>query len=330
MEEDEKFNEIYNELLKLNIDELEILKKESKKENGHVENIAVIGIIISIILIPCMFFIYAIGIVSISVCRNLTIILIGITCISIGVKMANATEYKKYNEYRGAFKEKVIKPMVSSFNKKLNYIFNSGINRYDYEDSNFEKFDIYSSEDSIEGNINNIELKMGEVLAEKTKYDRNYGTREYEIFQGLFAKIKIPKQFNTEIYIRRKYQDNLKNMKIEINDEEFNRYFYVYSSNNVEASQVLTQNLIEILLNFRKISNIGFDITLKNNYIYIRLHTGEIKKQSTMSYRNRNGSLFEPPNLNKEVLNKEEIYINYKILYSSFDLINKIVKEINR
>ena len=119
-------------------------------------------------------------------------------------------------------------------------------------------------------------------------------------------------------------------MKIEINDEEFNRYFYVYSSNNAEASQVLTQNLIEILLNFRKISNIDFDITLKNNYIYIRLHTGEIKKQSTMSYRNRNGSLFEPPNLNKEVLNREEIYINYKILYFSFDLINKIVKETNR
>lgn len=325
---EKKFEKIYNEILKVNIDELELLKGESNKEKNKPIITLITIMILSAVVYTSMIIFYNKGIISLSVYRILSIILLGILCISAGIKLAKQTEYKTYMEYRKLFKYKIIKPILESFNENLKYYPESGISTIEYNDFKAEKFDIFISEDILKGNINNIGVKIGEVLTERVTYDKDYGEKEIKVFEGLFAKIEIPKQFETEIYIRKQFQQDLNNMKIEMDAGEFNDVFHIYSPDKTKAFEVLTSDFMELLLDFRKKIKIEYDITLKDNIIYIRFHTGKIKYQSQMSNRIRAGGVFEPPEFNKEIMNKENLYHDYAIFYTCLNIINKILNKI--
>lgn len=270
------------------------------------------------------------GIINFSVYRILSIILLGIVIICGGFNLSKSkqTGYKPYMEYRKLFKQKIIKPILESFNENLKYYPDSGFSTREYNDFKAEKFDIFISEDILKGNINNIGVKIGEVLTERVTYDKDYGEKEIKVFEGLFAKIEIPKQFETEIYIRKQFQQDLNNMKIEMDAGEFNDVFHIYSPDKTKAFEVLTSDFMELLLDFRKKIKIEYDITLKDNIIYIRFHTGKIKYQSQMSNRIRAGGVFEPPEFNKEIMNKENLYHDYAIFYTCLNIINKILNKI--
>lgn len=324
----EKFEKIYNEISKLNTDDLELLKGESNKEKNKPVITLVVLMILSLFVYMFMIILYNKGIISLSVYRILSIILLGILCLGAGFKLAKQTEYKTYMEYRKNYKQKIIKPILESVNENLKYYPDSGISTIEYNDFKAEKFDIFISEDILRGNINNIGVRIGEVLTERVTYDKEGGEREIKIFEGLFAKIEIPKQFGTEIYIRKQFQQDLNNMKIEMDAGEFNDIFHVYSPDRIKTFEVLTSDFMELLLDFRKKIKIEYDITLKDNIIYIRFHTGKIKYQSQMSNRIRAGGIFEPPEFYKEIMNKENLYHDYAIFYVCLDIINKIVNKI--
>ena len=95
---EEKFEKIYNEILKLNIDELESLKcKTQKEKNAPLVTLAT-SIILGIIIYVVMIILYNKGIVSVLGFRMVTIILLGIICISAGCLVAEQTEYKTYHQ----------------------------------------------------------------------------------------------------------------------------------------------------------------------------------------------------------------------------------------
>lgn len=325
---EEKFEKIYNEILKLNIDELESLKwKTQKEKNAPLVTLAT-SIILGIIIYVVMIILYNKGIVSVLGFRMVSIILLGIICISAGCLATKQTEYKTYHQYRKSFKQKIIKPMFESLNENLRYYPDSSIGIIEHSEFRAEKYDGFYSEDILVGNIDNLKIKMGEVLTQEEFYDRDGNKSEKKIFEGLFATIEIPKKIETELYIRKQFQQDLKDMKIQMDSGEFNDLFYIYSPDKIKTFELLTSDFMEFLVDYRKKIKIEFDITIKNNFIYMRFHTGEIKYQSGMSYRIHAGSMFEPPETDKEIIDRENLYHDYAIFCVCLDMIDKIANKI--
>lgn len=329
---EQKFEEVYKEILKLNIDELELLRKKCKKEMNKPWITLFTAMALGVILELLMYILYNKYMISESFYSLIYIILYVIILITMSSKISEDTKYEKCEEYRSAFKRIIIKHLVHGINKELNYNPDKGINAEDYRIIETREFNVYNSDDLIQGNISNISIELAGVVAEDSASYIDSKNNDIKVFEGLFAKIEFPREFNTKIYIRSKikYENKLKNYKVELDSKEYNKVFWTYSldKDKVKVSQILTQDLIEVLLEFKNRTNINIDITIKNNCMYIRFHTGIIKKQTDMSRRLMTSSLFEPPEKNMEILDKKNLYENYKILHDCFCLINQILNEV--
>ena len=223
---------------------------------------------------------------------------------------AGITYYKDY-------KRKVINEMIKSFNKNVQYYHYLGLDMQDYIAGEFENlFNRYHSEDLIIGILeNDKKISIGEVRT-YIKYDDTY----ISAYKGIVAKIEIRKKINSKIYIKKDSKNIIKTkeiniQKVELDSQEFENLFNIYSDNKIIAMQILTSDVMNMLIDFYK--EIPFEITIKNNNIYIRFHTGE-------------ENLFENPSLYKEALDRDTLYKYYSILDFTFELINKIQDVINK
>lgn len=95
---------------------------------------------------------------------------------------------------------------------------------------------------------------------------------------------------------------------------EFEKEFNVYATNRIVGMQLLTSDVMEMLIDFKKKANIRYDIVIDNETIYLRFHCG---------------SLFEPRLLKKKVLDEKSLKSYYNILNFTYELTNKIIKVIN-
>lgn len=217
----------------------------------------------------------------------------------------------KARQYRDHFKSKIIKTLIKSFDTSLEYQPQNFMPQSVYEKAEFDTFTWYWSEDMVCGNIsNNCKLTMAEVHTSVTTKENSV-----TIFEGLFTEIKTPKPFNECIYIR---QNNKKvkfnNLKIQLDSKEFEDIFDVYSSNKIVAMQLLTSDVMQKLIEFYNETNILYEITIKDNYIYIEFYCGK---------------LFEVPNIEQFSLDKVNLYKYYEILDFTFQLSNMLVNLIN-
>ena len=101
---------------------------------------------------------------------------------------------------------------------------------YIYENAGYEYYDCYSSDDYFEAQINNkYSIQMAEVLTkEKREHeDANGEKREEEIieFNGLFAKIILDKNINSELRIMQNGKFLLDKNKLNMDSSEFEKIF---------------------------------------------------------------------------------------------------------
>ena len=171
--------------------------------------------------------------------------------------------------------------MVKNFFDEADYIPQKGISRYDYDEANYhESYNIYSSEDYIEGlidNKNKIELAEVETVEEKKEKDSdgNETTERTTKFHGLFAKIKLNKTTQNNLIISP--NSFIKGMgRLEMDSQEFEEYFDVWTKDKIMGMQMLTSDIMELLVDFRKRLNMNFDVRIFEDIIYIRLHIGPI------------------------------------------------------
>ena len=101
---EEKFNKIYEEIIKQNMEKLELLKKESNKEKNKAILTTIIGIMLYMIIYGLMIILYNKGMINLSTYRIITISLLGAIVIFFGCSLAGNTKYEKYDEYRKKFK----------------------------------------------------------------------------------------------------------------------------------------------------------------------------------------------------------------------------------
>lgn len=292
------FNEIYAEVLKNSKEELEDLRKKFL-----FRLLLTIGGAICLLIICFMFTNEFVGMIALFVAI--------IACIFI-IKGSQ-------NEYKSAYKEKVVRTFIKSYDENLSYTPEAKIPQHIYRSAGFETiYDRYYSDDLITGNIDGHEMMMGEVHTQReeehTDSDGNTTTSYVTIFHGMFGNVKINNKYNGEIKVHSD-KGKLGNLfsgktRIEMDSTEFEKYFDVYANDKIQAMQVLTADIMEQMISFIKENKTKFELTIKQNELYIRFKTGK---------------MFEA-NVFKSSVNFDTLKKVYDIINFTFDITRELVK----
>lgn len=288
------FNEIYEQVYKESYGELETLRKErAKKVSIFILIVAVVVLTTSILINTLFPFIFVAGLI---------ILVIGIA--------NNSTKYTT------SFKENIIQPFVKNADENLSYFPKQGIPSALYRRGGFEQhYDNYYTEDLIKGVLDNkYEVKMAEVRTEEETTDSDGDRHTYTLFHGIFGNVECSKDITTTLKVHsdKGFLGSIfkGKTKVDMDSEEFEKYFDVYGDNKIIAMQILTSDVMAMMIDFRTQHKIKYELTIKDKQIFIRFHTGEV---------------FEPK-LFKDSLD----YNMLKRYYDIIDFIFKVSREINK
>ena len=255
------------------------------------------------------------GSVLISPTVDALLLIIGIISFFIGI-LLTYLNYKYVKKYKNTYKTEIIADFVKLLNDKLAYVpyftTTSQIQK-DYKEANFENrsFNRFSADDYIKGNLDtDITIKLVDIhLQNVTGSGRNRHTEE--IFQGIFGLSKCNKNINTYIKVSKnkfKLFDN--NARLEMDSQEFEKYFDIYSEDKILAMRILTADTMEYLIKFYEKYKLEFEIVFKNDKIYLRFFTGP---------------MFEPKIFGNS-MDKELLFVYYSIL----DFVLQVTKKVNK
>ncbi len=255
------FNEVYEKLYAEKNEKLELLRKQKASKMLMV---IIVTIIVAII-----------GIVTLSSFGFAVVFLACVIAIITTVRISN-----KYN-YTGAFKKEVIETFIKECDSNLNFYPERGISSNIYRQGEFESYDNYYSEDLIEGILDErYKVEMSEVRTEDESTDSDGDTTTTTVFHGIFGRVECAKQIPgfIKIHSDKGLLGNLfgKKNKIEMDSSEFEKHFDVYTLNPIMTMQILTSDIMEMLIEFKEKSKIKYEITLKGANMYIRFHTGGV------------------------------------------------------
>ncbi len=188
--------------------------------------------------------------------------------------------------YKSGFKDQVIQKIIHFIEPNLRYLKNSCISQGDFQWSGIFKrnIDRYGGNDLVSGKIGSTEIKFSDVHAEyKTK--SKSGTQWHTIFQGLFFVADFHKNFKANIVVlpdfAQKHFGQIGTFLQDINftrgdlvkmdNPAFEKEFVVYGEDQIEARYLLTQAMMERILEFKKKSDKPLYISFKNSKIFVAI-----------------------------------------------------------
>lgn len=298
---DEKFEEVYQGLYNNKMSGL-----EEKRKN----------VIMKFILVGSAFFIAICG----TLFGNLLLILGGIL-----VAVLMIANNKKEKNYVSTYKKDIINKFIKLIDNKLEYK-TENIDvlalRRDYKtaDFNSESYNIFKADDYIYGLLNNeVHTEMSDLhIQRKEEYYQDGKRKEMiiDVFEGIYTKTECNKDIGTYIKIfKNQFKIFGKKDRVEMDSQEFEKYFDIYSENKIVTMQLLTSDIMLILLDFYKKYDLQYEIVIKENNIYMRFLTGP---------------MFEPAIFNSS-MDKKRLLQYFGILKFVLDVtneINKALKEI--
>lgn len=314
MNYDEQFEDIYIRIVEDNKDYIGNSHKEAKKEN-FIDN-KILGSIALICFI--VFFVAnnkAIQIISAIICA-----IVGLYIFSKSKKGKS-----KIEKYEIDYREKIIGDLVRYIEPKLYYSTEKNIEKNVYDSVGYEEYEYFESQDLISGDVDYKHIEMSKIHTWDEIHMKDSNSRKLlNLFYGLFTKIDLQKDFEDTIIIRKKANNlykkvldlidryELRNIRIQAQNDKFDNYFEIYSRNEEYANRIINMDMQEKLVNLyyeMDAMQAPFDITFKDNSVYIRIFDDKI---------------FNSPALENNSLDKEVIYRYYKILTKNMDLIKLI------
>lgn len=210
-----------------------------------------------------------------------------------------------YDEY----KRNIIKKLVNVVDDKLNYDYDGSEPIYNlYAKANFDdtEFNTFESTDYIYGQIkNDIDIQMSKITLLNCN---NSGEIINVADTFVFGYNKI--KFSSPCEIKIMKNKFLHKNKVEMDSEEFEKYFDVISDSQMIAMQVLTHDVMEEVVHFYRDYGIDFKINIKEKGIYIKFETGDVFK----------------PKLFKKVIDNDLLWVYYCILNFTISFSYKINK----
>lgn len=223
--------------------------------------------------------------------------------------------HKHDREYAELYKSHLIGGMLNNFFSDVNYQPYHGISKAIYDSGLYkEYYNEYHSDDYAEAMFQDKNpVRLAEVhtvyVETHTDSDGHTHTTRTTKFYGLFGQVSLTNSIGCNLRIRQNRLFKQHN-EIEMDYEEFEKIFDVDSDDRIKAMQFLTHDVMEELINFKKSTNCEYDIFIKGNVLYIRLHTGAV---------------FESVIDKKEVIYKETAHRYFNILKLLYNLSEKII-----
>lgn len=254
----------------IDLDELRSAWNNAKNEKKIKRRISfIISIIISI---PLVIFMSAIlpevsGWVTFYMAILFFLLVYALVCVCVFAINGNKMSVK----YRSVYKEKVINELVKNAFDKVEYKAFEGMPEYLYVAMGYpERYNRYYSDDYFSAYI---EEKFPIQIAEVTTEIYRKNDANIIIFKGLFARIDLKKSINSVIRIQED-KGFFGSGNIELDSKEFEKMFDVTTTNKVVAMQILTHDVMELLVSYRNSLGNAFDIVIQDSILCIRLHVG--------------------------------------------------------
>lgn len=304
------FEELFEEIKQSDSPEFNEMYESAKKEKALINKSF---IIVNIIIVVFLMLIFKISYNSLFTVPFIFMpLLVADFIIYIVIVSIFSKNSKLYSQ---TFKLRVIRKIFSNFYDVIEYTPTKQIPKSIYNEAKYnEYYNRYVSDDYMEGKIDSkYFIQMAEVhtIDEETSTDANGNTTTTSTtkFHGLFAKIELNKSINNSLLIRKNHSISKKN-RLDMDSQDFEKVFDVSSSNQIIGMQLLTHDVMELLLSFKDTTGITFDISIYNNIMYLRFHTG---------------SVFELKSLKKGAFDEEMLKKYYNILDFTYKLSKMLI-----
>ncbi|MEZ5013933.1 MAG: DUF3137 domain-containing protein [Chitinophagales bacterium] len=211
-------------------------------------------------------------------------------------------------DFRTEYKKVVISRLVKFMDPNLNYSANMYIPEAIYNSSKIflQSPDIYKGEDLVEGTLDKTQLQFCELHTQDRRTDGKGRTYYVTIFKGLFFRADFNKEFHGQTYVLSDFGERfmgffgkmMQNMNmsrpdvVRLENPEFEKYFAVYSNDQVEARYILSTTFMERLVEFRKKTNAAVQLSFVNTQMNLALPMKQ--------------NLFEP-SLRRTVMNYKDV-----------------------
>lgn len=218
--------------------------------------------------------------------------------------------------YKQRYKYYIIKKLISNFYSNLEYFPQKEMPKKIYNEVEYsEYYNRYHSDDYFEAILKkNYPVQIAEIKTEDESSDSDGTSSTTTIFCGLFAKIILNKSIINKLEIMPNGKLKEDEYTLQMDSSEFEKYFDVRTTSKIKAMQLLTADVMAELIDFTLKTKIKYDITIKQNNLYLRFHCG---------------NMFEPKYMEYDVLDKKSIKRYFYILNFMYNLSNKLIKVIN-
>ena len=325
----EKFERFYEKLVQEDLEYMENLKEKAKQESRKNN---VILIVVAIIIICINSVVYILTYTDDKLVEeNLFAGSLTLSLVLLIPILILWYAFKKNNEkqrYTKEFKERIVTKIVKAVSEDLEYQLSGKIDSRQYKNAEFfDCNDKYSSSELIYGKIEaGNDFKMTKVTTYEADMNENKIANEMkyaQIFNGLFVEIDLSKSLNMLLYLRNNRRTKwihltqgilrkmpYKDLKIELDSKEFEKIFTVYTSEEIKAKKIFTEENMQMFMDFYYDLNSDYEMTIKNKKIYIRF---------------LNKKIFEVPILIKSSLDKQIIFKYYNTLKQILKFSDSIV-----
>ncbi len=209
-----------------------------------------------------------------------------------GFGIAKMVQKFMTSDYTVDFKSRIIQPLIEAIDDNLSYSQNGYVSQHHFKRSKIfrHRVDRFSGNDLVKGNIEDIPIRFSDIHAEYKTKDSKGNTSWHTIFNGLFILAEFNKHFKSKTIIlpdtAEKHFGSLigkwlqsKNVSrealVKMDDPEFEKYFVVYSKDQIEARYILTHSMMQRLIEFKKRSKANVFVSFVGSQIHIAIETGD-------------------------------------------------------
>lgn len=185
---------------------------------------------------------------------------------------------KSRKQFIEEYKKNIIKELVKNVDKNLHYEYDGNEQIYQkYEECNFEEVasaNTFECTDYIYGQLKEgIQLELAKIsLVDCDRTGKITATVDTCIYSHTRMHCASP----CEVRIKKNEMIKLDQSRVEIDSEEFEKYFDITSNSNMIVMQILTHDVMEEIVQFYKKYQIDFEILIKENTINIKFKTGNV------------------------------------------------------
>ncbi len=229
------------------------------------------------------------------------------------------------------YKTQVMPKVVKYIDSGLEYAYSKTIPQSEFTRSQLflTHPDSYSGEDHISGVVGKTQVQFSEVHAQEKRETRDSKghrhTHYVTIFKGVFFIADFNKSFKERTLVLPDSAEKMfgkvlggflqsKNITrpplVKLEDPEFEKYFVVYSKDQVEARYVLSPSLMQRITEFRKKTNKSIYLSFVDDKLMVAIPYGK--------------NLFEP-RLFRSIVDPNQINEYYKTI----ELVIGIVDDLN-